>query len=90
MSEQSDLFRFAAKAGSLEGYLFKRDKVEPLSNWVGNLEGMYRSLSPAARKEIRVDLEGVLQRVLEYGERTLLPDLKGRLNQLLADVRQGD
>ncbi len=89
MSQTSELFRFAAKSASLEGYLFKREKLEPLANWVGNIEGMYRNLAPEIKKEIKEDLEGVLQRALEYGDRSLSPELKGRLNQLLADVRGG-
>ncbi|MBI4334926.1 MAG: hypothetical protein HY673_27040 [Chloroflexi bacterium] len=87
MSEYNEFFKFAAKVGALEGYLFKRDRVEPLANWIGNIEGMYQSLSPAVRKEINFELEGVLQRTLEYGDRVLAPEMKDRLNRLLAEVR---
>lgn len=89
MSEYTEFFRFAAKAGALEGYLFKRDKVEPLANWIGNVEGMYQNLSPAAKKEIKEEMEGVLQRILEYGERVLAPELKDRLNRLAQTVQKG-
>jgi len=41
-----EIFLFAAKAGSLEGYLYSRRKVEPLDNWVNNLSRMYAALSP--------------------------------------------
>ncbi len=88
MSEIADVFKFAAKAGALEGYLFKRDKVEPLANWVGNVEGMYRSLTPAAKNEVRDELKGVVQRALEYGDRTLGPELKGKLARLLDEVQK--
>ena len=44
MGEYEELFKFAAKAGALEGYLYEREKVEPLDNWVSNLEKMHASL----------------------------------------------
>jgi hypothetical protein len=37
MAEYEELFKFAAKAGALEGYLYKREKVESLDNWVSNI-----------------------------------------------------
>lgn len=88
MSEYTEFFKFAAKAGALEGYLFKRDKVEPLANWIGNIEGAYQNLSPAVKKEIKDELEGVVARMLEYGERALSPEFKERLNKFLSEVRR--
>ena len=54
--EYQELFLFAAKAGSLEGYLFNRRKVESLDNWITHISEMYRDLSPAVRKEINPEL----------------------------------
>ena len=82
-TQYGELFLFAAKAGSLEGYLFKRRKVEPLDNWVDNIGRMYRELSPAVRKEINPVLVTVLKRALEYGEKVLEPRLRGKLEQML-------
>ena len=46
MGAYEELFKFAAKAGSLEGYLYEREKVEPLEDWVSNIE---RGCIPACR-----------------------------------------
>lgn len=89
MSEYSEFFKFAAKVGALEGYLFKRDKVEPLANWVGNIEKTYQSLPASAKKEIKEEFQAVLQRVLEYGDRVLEPELKERLRNLQKAVQTG-
>ncbi len=87
--EYQELFLFAAKAGSLEGYLFNRRKVEPLDNWITHISEMYRDLSPAVKREINPELATVLQRVLEYGGKLLEPALKEKLEQVLATAKQG-
>jgi len=78
-----ELFLFAAKAGALEGYLFKRGEVEPLDNWVDNISKMYYALSPAVKREVDPALTTVLKRILEYGERVLASGLRGKLEQML-------
>ncbi len=89
MSEYSEFFKFAAKAGSLEGYLFKRDKVDPLTNWVGNIVTMFESLPDTIKNDIKDDLQSVLQRALEYGDRSLEAELKEKLQKLLKAVQSG-
>jgi len=89
MREQQEVFLFAAKAGALEGYLFRRRKVEPLTNWIDNVTRMYHELSPEVKKELDPVLVPVLQRTLEYGERVLEPELKGKLEQLLLESSAG-
>ncbi len=89
MSEYSEFFKFAAKVGSLEGYLFKRDEAEPLTNWVGNIEKMYQGLPAAVRKDVKEELQAVLQKILEYGDRVLEPGLKQTLSKLLKTVQTG-
>jgi len=84
--ENQALFLFAAKVGSLEGYLFERSKVEPLSNWIDNIENMYHSLPSAVKAEIDPLLINVLKRVLDYGMETLEPELRGRVEQLLRET----
>ena len=86
MGEYRDVFLFAAKAGALEGYLFEREKVEPLTNWVDNISRMYRDLPPEATRELAVDLVPVLKRVLEYGARTLEAGLKEKIERILHDA----
>ncbi len=82
--EYQELFLFAAKVGSLEGYLFNRRKVEPLDNWVMHISEMYRDLSPAVKKEINPELVAVLHRLLMYGGKLLEPALKSKLEQVFA------
>ena len=84
-----EVFIFAAKAGSLEGYLFRRRKVEPLTNWIDNMDRMYHELSPEVRKEFALALVTVLKRTLEYGRRVLEPELKEKLEQLLSEASAG-
>jgi len=88
-TQYQELFLFAAKAGALEGYLFKRRKVESLDNWVDNIGRMYRELPAAVRKEINPVLVTVLKRALEYGEKVLEPRLREKLEQMLAESSAG-
>jgi hypothetical protein len=80
--EYQELFLFAAKVGALEGYLFNRRKVEPLTNWITHISEMYQDLSPAVKREINPELVTVLQRVLEYGGKLLEPALKEKIEQI--------
>ncbi len=84
-----ELFFFAAKAGSLEGYLFHREELEPLEDWVGNIAQMYQELPDAIKKEINPSLTTVLKRALEYGDGVLKAELKQKLEQLLATASAG-
>ena len=86
MEEYLKLFKFAAKAGSLEGYLYERQKVEPLDNWVNNIEKMYANLPDNVKKDIGDELAIVLKRSLKYGEKVLEKEIKTRLTNLLASL----
>ena len=88
-AQYQELFLFAAKAGALEGYLFKRTKVEPLDNWINNLGKMYRDLSPEAKSHVDPVFIPVLKRILEYGERVLEPGLRKKLEQMLVAASAG-
>jgi len=86
MEEYEALFKFAAKAGSLEGYLYEREKIEPLSNWVSNLETMYASLPEEVKDQIRNELSTVLERTLNYGGTRLEEEIRTRLNNLRSSL----
>lgn len=86
MGEYEELFRFAAKAGALEGYLYEREKVEPLYNWVGNIEKMYTSLPDDIKRDIRNEFSGVLTRTLTHGGKVLEEEIRTKLNNLLSAV----
>ena len=84
--EYHELFLFAAKVGSLEGYLFERSEVEPLSNWVDNIDKMHHGLSLAVKAEVAPVLAPVLKRILEYGAKTLEPELRKKVERLLQEA----
>jgi hypothetical protein len=84
VGEYEEFFTFAAKVGSLEGYLYEREKVEPLDNWVSNMEKMYANLPDNVKKDIRSELGRVLTRTLTHGGKVLDDEIKSRLNNLLA------
>ena len=86
MGEYEELFRFAAKAGALEGYLYEREIVEPLYDWVANIEKMYASLPDKAKKDVKNEFSRVLTRILTYGEKVLEEEIRTRLNNLLLTV----
>ena len=71
MGEYEELFKFAAKADALESYLCEREKVEPLYDWVGNIEKMYASLPDNVKMDIRNEFSCVLTRTLTYGGKVL-------------------
>ncbi len=82
-AEYQELFLFAAKAGGLEGYLFRRRKVEPLTNWIDNISKMYQDLSPAVKREVDPVFTPVLERILAYGKRVLETSLREKVEQML-------
>lgn len=84
MGDYELLFKFAAKAGSLEGYLYEREKVESLHNWVSNIEKMYAGLPDNVKEDIRDEFRSVLKRTLDYGGKVLEEDIRTRLNHLLS------
>ena len=86
MGEFEELFKFAAKAGALEGYLYEREKVESLSNWVDNIERMYFGLPDNVKDDIKNEFKDVVTKTLNNGENILEPDIKARLNALLASL----
>ena len=89
MGEYEELFRFAAKAGALEGYLYEREKVEPLYSWVGNIEKMYAGLPDNVKEAVRKEFSQVLTRTLTYGEKVLEEEIRTRLNDLLLALQIG-
>jgi hypothetical protein len=88
MGKYEEFFKFASKAGSLEGYLFQREKIEPLSNWVGNIENMYRALPDEVKGDIGEEFGLVLTKILTYGEKVLQEEIRSRLNRLLSESKK--
>lgn len=86
MEVYRELFKFAAKAGSFEGYLYERERLEPLYDWVSNIEKMYANLPDNVKKDIGDELAIVLKRSLNYGDKVLEKEIKTRLTNLLASL----
>lgn len=83
MREYEELFKFAAKVGALEGYLYDRQKVEPLANWIANIERMYTALPDEVKREVKDELSRILTRTLTHGAQVLDGELKTKLNKML-------
>lgn len=88
MGEYAEFFKFAAKAGALEGYLYEREKIEPLSNWVNNMQVMYNKLPADVKKEIKEEYSTVLTRILNNGEKVLNDEIKSKLNSMLSELSE--
>jgi len=67
------VYDFAAKAGSLEGYAYPREKVDIsyLPRWSDNLVEQYRGLPP----EVREEFQGLCNETLGRTIQSLLPIL---------------
>jgi len=61
------LFDLAARMGSLEGYLYGEEKVEPkyLPNWLEHIDQEFNLLTLAVRNELRADYVALLQKIYE-------------------------
>ena len=84
MGEYEELFKFAAKAGALEGYLYERERVEPLDNWVNNIVSMYSSLPFGMKEDIKSEFTVVLHRTLKHGQSVLDKEITAKLDNLIS------
>ena len=76
MHRNSEIYAFAASAGALEGYVYKRENLDlkALFNWVDNLGAAYGHLPPKVCDEIQPSVDQTLGRAL----RSLMPVLAER------------
>ena len=88
MAKYDIIFKFAAKAGALEGYLYEREKLEPLDNWVANIDAMYRSLPDGVKDDIKEEFGVVLRRTLTCGAEVLDEEIKTKLNNLVLALQE--
>ncbi len=67
------VYDFAAKAGSLEGYVYPREKVDTsyLPRWSDNLVEQYQGLPPEVREEFQSSCDETMGRAI----RSLVPIL---------------
>lgn len=88
------LFDLAARLGSLEGYLYAGEKVEPsyLPNWLENVQREFSCLAPQARNEVRRDYIELLEKVAAlllrlYGEKDGNTE---KVTAMIAAARRGE
>jgi hypothetical protein len=86
MGEYEELFKFAAKVGSLEGYLYQRDEIESLDNWMDNINTMYQNLPDDIKGDLRKAYTDVLNRILVNGKIILPENLRSRLQSMLLEI----
>lgn len=87
MGEYEQFFKFAAKAGALEGYLYEREKIEPLTNWVNNIDNMYKKLPENVKRGVKQEYGIVLATILKNGEQVLEDEIKSKLNNMLSELQ---
>ena len=75
-----------AKAGALEGYLYERETVEPLDNWVNNIVSMYSSLPDSIKEDIKSEFTVVLNRTLKHGQNVLEKEITAKLDNLISSL----
>ena len=73
MGIYKEVYDFAAKAGSLEGYVYPEAKVDLsyLPNWTENLVNLSRSLPPEVKKDFQDSCNLTIGRAIQ----ALLPSL---------------
>jgi hypothetical protein len=67
MSIHSDVYEFAARAGALEGFVYRRDTIDAdsLVKWVDHLIKGYEVLPSGVRKEIQDLCTGTIGRAIQ-------------------------
>ncbi len=67
------LYEFAASAGALEGFVYRRPDVEAgtIDRWVENLEKAFHRLPAEVLMEIQPSLDGTLGRAVNSVKRIL-------------------
>ncbi len=67
MGIHSDVYEFAARAGAFEGYVYRRDGLDPssLEKWVDPLVRGYVALPVEVRSEFQPLLNGTIGRAIQ-------------------------
>jgi hypothetical protein len=84
MNSYLQIYEFGASAGALEGYVYRREEVDPeaLPVWIGNLHEAYRILPQPVLDEIQPALDMTLGRAFRS-----LSSLFGENHELAVKVR---
>lgn len=84
MSSYREVYDFAAGAGALEGYVYRKGDIEAreLTAWVGRLESQYKALPAEVVKEFQELCDQTVGRTI----RSLIPSL-GEDHPLIGRLR---
>jgi hypothetical protein len=65
------IYEFAASAGALEGYVYRKEEMDPeaISKWVDNLVSAYQSMPSETLIEFQISLDKTIGRAI----RSLMP-----------------
>jgi hypothetical protein len=60
----AQVYEFAASAGALEGYVYRREEVDmkALTSWIGNLKAAYGLLPQEVLQEVQPSIDQTLGR----------------------------
>ena len=96
----AQLYEFAASAGALEGYVYRREEadIKALTNWIGNLKAAYGLLPQEVLQEVQLSVDQTLGRAwkslaLGLGQdhdlaQTVKSMIKGRLPETADDFQK--
>ena len=96
----AQLYEFAASAGALEGYVYRREEVDvkALTHWIGNLNAAYGLLPQEVLQEVQPSVDQTLGRAwkslaLGLGQdhdlaQTVKSMIKGRLPETADDFQK--
>ena len=79
-----DIYEFAARAGAFEGYVYRKEELEPGShkNWVSSLVKQYNALPTDVRAEFQDLCDGTIGRAIQ----SLVPHL-GEDHELITQLK---
>jgi hypothetical protein len=76
MELSTQIYEFAASAGALEGFVYRREGLRPeaLDNWIGHLCAAYQLLPEEEKKRLQPSINGTIGRAVRSIEALLGPD----------------
>jgi hypothetical protein len=84
MGVYSDVYEFAARAGAFEGYVYRKDKLEPgsLDRWAEHLVVQYTVIPSEVRQEFQDLCDGTIGRAIQ----SLIP-LIGEKHEIIGKLK---
>jgi hypothetical protein len=57
-----------------------------LSDWVGNIDSLYKKLPEDVREAVKGEYRFVLTKILDYGEKALELEIKRSLDRMVSEL----